>query len=94
MFASIFFIESTDVLSVIVYNLYNIFFAVYAYVGFTVIKDMLKKQLSPFVATVSIIGALVVLCAINMQFISLAMQIFAVSGVFYTIRTNREASAS
>ena len=86
VFASIFIMSSTDILSVVVYNLYNIFLIVYAYVGFNVVKDMLKKKLSPVLASFIIIGALI-------AFSSLAIQILAVSGVFYTIRTNKEAES-
>ena len=86
VFASIFIMSSTDILSVVVYNLYNIFLIVYAYVGFNVVKDMLTKKLSPLFASFIIIGALI-------AFSSLAIQILAVSGVFYTIRTNKEAES-
>ena len=86
VFASIFLMSSTDILSVVIYNLYNIFLVVYAYVGFNVVKDMLTKKLSPLFASFIIIGALIV-------FSSLVVQILAVSGVFYTIRTKKEAES-
>ena len=84
VFASVFLVSTNDLISVVVYNLYNVFLAVFAYVGFNVVKDMLKKKLSSVLASIILFGALMI-------FSTLAVQILAVSGVFHTIRTNREA---
>lgn len=82
VFLSMFLVSSTDILSVVVFNLYNIFLVIYAYVGFNVIKDMLGNRLRPIFAIFLLLLALMV-------FSSLAVQILAVYGVLYTIRTNR-----
>jgi len=84
VFLAMFLTSSTDLLSIVVFNLYNIFLVVYAYVGFNVIKNKLKDKTGPIIATGLIIASVLI-------FSSLAIQLLAVSGVFYTIKTNREA---
>ncbi len=83
-FATIFINSLDSFYFVAVYNLYNIFMVIFAYIGYRTSVDLLRKKFSTFISNLMIIAALV-------AFSSLASQILALVGVFYTIRRNNEA---
>lgn len=75
---------STGVIGITVANLYNIFMFVYAYVGFNVLLANLSLRFKPMLVTLALITAVLV-------FPSFSLQLFAVFGVLFTIRKNRES---
>ena len=83
VFISMFVINVDSVVAVAVLNLYYVFMAVYAYVGFNVAMAMLTKKMRPFVSFLLLALAVLV-------FSSIAFQILAVLGVLFTIRKNNE----
>ena len=77
-----FFIASSDsIFAITVLNLYNILMFVYFYVGFTVAVGYLSRGRRP------VLAFLIVLIAI-LFFFAYAIELLAVIGAFYTIRTN------
>ena len=81
---SLFTTSSTDLFSVCVLNLYNIFLVVFAYIGFNVALDMLKKRTRrPVISTVLLIGVMII-------FMSFALQILAALGTLHSMKRNGE----
>ena len=79
------FISSVDsVFAIAAFNLYYIFMAIYAYVGFNVVTQLLSKRVHPFISMILFLFALLI-------FSSLGIQLLAVVGVIFTIRKNNEA---
>ena len=83
-FAIIFINSFDNFYFVAVYNLYNIFMVLFAYIGFKALVYLLNKKFNKAISILMIIGALV-------TFTSLASQLLALVGVIYTIRKNNEA---
>ena len=78
------FVSSTDnIFAIAVFNLYYIFMAVYAYVGFKGAVELLKKKLHPALAYLIVIGVLIIM----MRF---ALSLLALIGVLYTFSINRK----
>ena len=82
-FVSIFAISSNNVFSVSVNNLYNVFMYIFAYVGFSVALDILKKKFKPATSVILLVIGCVIL-------LSVAAQLLAVLGAIYTIRRQNE----
>jgi hypothetical protein len=57
---------------------------IFAYIGYRTSVDLLRKKFNTLISNLMIIAALV-------AFSTLASQILALVGVFYTIRRNNEA---
>ena len=82
------FISSIDsALAIAAFNLYYIFMVIYAYIGFNVLLEILKRRYSTIVSILMLAFALLI-------FSSLAIQLIAVVGVIFTIRKNNEAKLS
>ena len=77
--ASIFVTSSDSVFAVSILNLYNLFLIVFAYVGFNVALDIMKKRAKPVIATIMLIGVILL-------FASFAIQILAALGTLYSLR--------
>lgn len=84
-FATIFMPAYDSLLPVAVLNVYYFFMAVYAYVGFNVVFELLKKRFKPFISVILLLASLLVLSSIGTQ-------VLAVVGVLHTIRKNNEAA--
>ena len=83
---SLFTTSSTDIFSVSVLNLYNIFLVIFAYIGFNIALDMLKKRTRhPVVSTILLIGAMII-------FMSFALQILAALGTLHSMKRNTETT--
>ncbi len=78
------FISAPDtVFAVTVLNLYNIFMFIYFYVGFTVAREFFSHGRRPVLSTVLLILGI-------LMFNAYAIELLAVIGAFFTIRTNNE----
>lgn len=76
---SLFASSADSIFAISVFNLYNIFMVIFAYVGFKVAHDLLKKRMKPFLSVVVLLGALLL-------FSSFAAQLLAALGVLYAMR--------
>lgn len=79
---SSFFAGSTDIFAIAMYNISNIFIFIYAYLGFNYTHALLSAKRS---GAFSFLLLIVLICV----FSSLALQILAVLGVFFTISHNK-----
>ncbi len=80
--ASLFVGSADSIFAVSVLNLYNIFLVIFAYVGFNYAMTILTMKMKKGTAFIILIALLAV-------FSSLAMQVFAVMGVMFTLRSSR-----
>ena len=74
--------NSTDLFAVIVANLTNIFCAVYAYIGFNFVYMFLSMKRSPVFSFILLIAGVVL-------FSTIVIDIFAITGAFVTITSNK-----
>jgi hypothetical protein len=78
---SIFVISKDSLFAITVLNLYNIFMIVFAYIGFKVALDIMKRRRNPIVSAIILIVSIII-------FASFAAQMLAALGVLYTLRRN------
>lgn len=83
---SLFATSADSIFAISVLNLYNIFMVIFAYIGFTVALDLLKKRLKPILAGIILLATLLL-------FASFAAQILAAFGVLYTLRRDENHSS-
>ena len=77
------FVLPTDVLGISVLNLYNFFMCVFAYVGFNYALALFRRRMKK-------VASFILLVVILLVASSIAIQILAFLGVFFTIRKSRE----
>ena len=80
---SVFMVSADNIFAVSVLNLYNLFLVIFAYVGFNVATTQFFKNVRPLFAGLIVI---VIICI----FSSFALQVLAVLGVMFTIRSNNQ----
>jgi len=76
------FAGGVDVFGIAVLNLYNVFTAVYAYIGFNFLRALLMMKKSAFFSTFILILSVVLLS-------SIALTVLAMFGVYFTIAKNK-----
>lgn len=81
------FLTEADVISVSAYNLYYIFLAIFAYVGFNFVLAILARRMRPVMALLLLIG-------VSLVFSSFALQLMAVLGVMFVLRNGYNVEAA
>ncbi len=81
-FLSLFITSMDSVFAVSVLNLYVIFTAIFAYIGFNFVWAMLMTRMSKG-------ASLFMLLVITLVFASFLLQLYAVIGVFFTVKNNK-----
>ena len=81
LIASIFTTSASGVFALTVNNLYNIFMAIYAYVGFNFAIAFLSSRMRPMFA-------FLIICIALLTFFSFGISLLAMIGVIFTLRIN------